>query len=433
MSATRDDVLIVGGGPAGAFTAWALADAGLEVRVLDRARFPRDKPCSEYLSPEASRLLDAMGVLRAVEDSGAVRLAGMRVRAPDGAMMQGDFIAEHGFRAYRQYGLALRRTVLDALLLDRARAAGASVEEGARVVDLRYGRDGAVSGVIVRGDDGVRYGREARMVVGADGLRSVVASRLGLARRAAFPRRVAVVTHYAGVRDIAPYGEMHVSSDGYLGLAPVGGGLTNVAVVVPAAVMRTWPGTPGSLLEHRIARDPQLRHRFAGAERRTPIRVTGPFASHARRAWTDGAVLVGDAADFFDPFTGEGIFAALRGAELLAPAVVAALDAPGTSAARDALHHYDRERRRAFAGKWLVERLIAIGVGCPPLMNGAVRAMARRKRLADALVGVAGDFVPASTVLSATFVLSLLAFALAPGQLSGTGAPAEFPASSSGA
>src|SRR2546423_3052478 len=130
------DVLVVGGGPAGSSVAWALASAGVRVTVLDRARFPRDKPCSEYMSPEASRLLAAMGALAAVEASGAARLAGMRVRAPDGTTFTGAFDGAHPYRGFRSHGLALRRMVLDAILLARARAAGAVVEEGVRVTDL---------------------------------------------------------------------------------------------------------------------------------------------------------------------------------------------------------------------------------------------------------------------------------------------------------
>ena len=121
------DVIVVGGGPAGASTAFFLARAGVNVLVLDRARFPRDKACAEYLSPQASRLLDEMGALAEVEGRGAARLAGMRVRAPNGFEVHGEFAAAHGFRGFRDRGLALPRLVLDALLLDAAKAAGACV------------------------------------------------------------------------------------------------------------------------------------------------------------------------------------------------------------------------------------------------------------------------------------------------------------------
>src|SRR5437868_1025671 len=94
------DVLVVGGGPAGSSVAHALARHGIDVLVVDRAHFPRPKPCAEYLSPEASRVLADMGALERVEQSGAAALTGIRVRAPSGDVIQGDFVANHGFRAF---------------------------------------------------------------------------------------------------------------------------------------------------------------------------------------------------------------------------------------------------------------------------------------------------------------------------------------------
>src|SRR3954468_25087236 len=103
-----DDVLIVGGGPAGASTAFQLARRGVRVRVLDRAAFPRSKPCAECLSPQASRILSDMGALESLEALGA-RLRGMSVRAPSGAWARGDYDAAHGFAPFRTHGLSIRR------------------------------------------------------------------------------------------------------------------------------------------------------------------------------------------------------------------------------------------------------------------------------------------------------------------------------------
>jgi menaquinone-9 beta-reductase len=136
------------------------------------------------------------------------------------------------------------------------------------------------------------------------------------------------------------------------------------------------------------------------------VRATGPFGSQVKRAWAPGALLVGDAADFFDPFTGEGIFAALRGGELAAQAARDSLAAPDESARRRALASYDDARNKAFAGKWLVERFIAAVVGTPWLINRAADALSRRRDLADLLIGVTGDFVPPREIVNARYVLS---------------------------
>jgi 2-polyprenyl-6-methoxyphenol hydroxylase-like FAD-dependent oxidoreductase len=405
------EVIVVGGGPAGAATATFLARAGVDVLVLDRARFPRAKACSEYLSPEASRLLALMGVLEEVERSGAARLAGMRIRAPNGTWIHGEFAGSHGYRGYSDSGLALPRERLDAILLDCARRAGARVEERSHVVDVERDAAGCVVGVSTRTRNGCSV-RRGDLIVGADGLRSTIARRLGLAHVARWPRRIALVAHYRGVGDVGGCGEMHVERNGYAGLADVGSGLTNVAVVVSARRGREIAAEGAARFFEQWLRDrAQLAPRFVNAERVSPVLATGPFASHARRGWAPGAALVGDAADFFDPFTGEGIYAALRGAELLTAQL---LDPARTSAIGDddALRAYDRRRRAEFGGKWIVERLIGGAVASAPIMNRAAKALAKRRDLADLLVGVTGDFVPAREVLRPRFVLRLLAAAL---------------------
>jgi flavin-dependent dehydrogenase len=418
--ASDAEVVIVGGGPAGAATAWGLARAGIDVVVLDRARFPRDKPCAEYLSPQASRILSDMGVLQAIEAAGAVQLTGMMIRAPSGTSFRGDFAAGHGFHGFRDQGLSLRRLVLDAILLRHAEAAGARVVEGAAVTDLTRDADGRVTGVrYTRSEDAPDVPSErhtavlsARVVVGADGLRSVVSRRLGLAHTRRWPRRVAFVTHYRGVADIGTVGEMHVERDGYVGLADVGGGDTTVALVVPARATHGVGAERAGYLERWIAQRPHLAPRFRDASRVSPVRATGPFAQHARQLWFPGAALVGDAADFFDPFTGEGVYAALRGGEMLTPYLSEAIRAPTPRVADIALAAYERCWRHEFRGKQIVERAVGAAVAMPAIIGHVARVLARRPDMADLLIGVTGDFVPAGEVLRLGYLgrLALPAF-----------------------
>jgi menaquinone-9 beta-reductase len=403
------EVIVVGGGPAGAATAHGLAREGVEVLVLDRAKFPRDKVCAEYLSPEASRVLSNMGVLDEIEKSGPAHLAGMRVRAPNGQVADGEFAAAHGFKGFRDRGLAIRRTVLDDIVLRGARTAGAGVREGVRVTDVVRDEAGRVSGVAVLNADGDIAVLRARFVVGADGLRSVVGRRLGLVRTSRiWPKRIALVAHYRGVHGVTDMGEMHVDYDGYFGIVSVGHETTNVAVVVPLARAKELSGSEEKtrFFEDWIASRPHLAERFVGAERITPVRATGPFATESRHPWAPGAALVGDAADFFDPFTGEGIYAALHGSELLAPKLVEALRANAKDE-RAILSSYEVARKRDFGGKWKLERIVGMAIAYPYFLNNAAKVLSKRKDLADLLTGVAGDFIPAKLVLSPRFLFTL--------------------------
>jgi flavin-dependent dehydrogenase len=116
--------------------------------------------------------------------------------------------------------------------------------------------------------------------------------------------------------------------------------------------------------------------------------------------------LVGDAADFFDPFTGEGIYAALRGGELLAPFIVEALRGAQSNEKRT-LAGYEAARQSEFGGKWKLERIVGMAIAYPYFLNNAAKALSRNKDMADLLVGVAGDFIPVKVVLNTRFLFNL--------------------------
>ena len=395
------DAVVVGAGPAGATTALLLARAGASVLLLDRARFPRDKPCSEYLSPATTDVLERLGegLLGSVERTTHAELYGMKVVAPGGTAMVGRFRG-----ASRPYSLAVPRTSFDAILVAAAARAGAEVCERVTVENVVSER-GTVAGVVGRSGNGKRETYPSRIVVGADGLRSVVARRLGLVRHSP-PHRVAFTTHVADVAGVDQVGELHVSDRGYVGLGPVGGGITTVALVLPLRVVRRSGRDYRTEFFKELDRFPGLAGRFDPRRQVREVLATGPFAQWARAAAVPGALLVGDAADFFDPFTGQGIHTALRGAELAAECLIPGL-APGVSATTP-LQSYERARRRAFRGKWLLERLIGLGVGSPALTDRVVARLARRPDLADLVVSATGNIVPTRDVLAPSVLARML-------------------------
>jgi flavin-dependent dehydrogenase len=394
------DVLVAGAGPAGSAAAALLARAGYTVAAVDRAAFPRDKACSEYMSPETVRLLDRFGVVPALEAAGAEPLQGTVVTAARGSRLHGRF-ALAGPPPFRPTGLAVSRRVLDHALVGAARAAGALVLERTAVEELVYDH-GAVGGAVVRDAGGARRVLRARLTVGADGLRSLVARRIGR-RRHGRPRRLAFVAHVDGVEGMGDSAELHVGRQAYAGLNPIGGGRTNVALVVAAELAAPARGRAEAFLREAMTRFPGIHQRVARGTLARPVLATGPFAAWSGRVVADGAALVGDAADFFDPFTGEGIHSALRGALLLADAADRAL-AGGGPVTAGGLAGYPRARRAAFAGKWAVERLIGYAMLFPALFDHAVGRLGRRPGMADTLIGVTGDFVPARRVLNPLFL-----------------------------
>lgn len=251
-------------------------------------------------------------------------------------------------------------------------------------------------GVIAGGEE-----IEARVVIGADGLRSIVLRRLGLLARPPTLRKLALTAHVRGLGDMGGCGTVRARGRGCVGVADVGGGLANVTVVVPGEEAHEVGGHAEAYF------DAALREcGFAGAERVDDVLATGPFDCPVRRAVVDGAVLVGDAAGYYDPFTGQGIYRALRGAELAAEAIGTALRAGDTSSA--ALMPYERARRRAFGPGERLQRMVEAFVSRPPLLRWAAGRLDHRPRLASAIVRATGDVDPVRSLLRPSLIAQLI-------------------------
>lgn len=389
------EVVVVGGGPAGAAVAARLAGAGHDVLVLDRAHFPRRKPCGECVNPAGVDALHSLGALERVLAAGPARLEGWRISTSSGASFDGSFPQDRP-------GFALPRAVLDSLLLEHAVACGADVLFGARAVGL-VSEGGWVRGVRIREAPGgaVREVR-ARLVIGADGIRSVVARAVGAVRRAPRLRKLALTAHVRGIDGPPARGELRTRGVGCMGIADVGDGTANVTVVVPQHEARSVAGDVDGFFDRALA-----RYGVPHARRVDRVLATGPFDWPVRTAAFDGALLVGDAAGYFDPFTGQGIFRALRGAELASTAASAALREGDASAA--ALRPYERERRRAFSAGERLQRGIEAVISREAVFERISRRLARHPAVADAVVAVTGDLRPVRSLLEPRIFIRLFA------------------------
>ena len=384
------DVVVVGAGPPGRAATNQQAQRGWSVTLLDKSAFPRPKICGEYLSPEAARVLDRLGVLKTVDAAGAQPLHGMRIVAPDGSVLDGAYPTGGRWRGYRDHALAIRREVFDRILLERARALPVDVRERHRVTGLIV-EGGLVRGVKAENAEGAPVELRSRLVVGADGRASVVAHTLGLVRPHRL-RRMALIQHVSGIEGLDDRGEIYVDPPDYSILNPVAPGIVNVSLVVPLAHAKPYRARLETFMEARLR---QLRHvpaRLAGMKAEGPVMAMGPLAYRVGEPRVGGVLLAGDAAGFYDPFTGEGLYTALRSAELLAEAAHPALTAGDVSAA--ALAPYARAKRAAFADKARVTQALQLIIAHRRLANAAARFLQRRPALLATLMGVIGDFIP---------------------------------------
>ncbi|TMB56394.1 MAG: NAD(P)/FAD-dependent oxidoreductase [Chloroflexi bacterium] len=385
------EVLVVGAGPAGSAVAAALAAQGRKVLVVEARQHPRPKACAEYASPRIVEELRHLRVPDAEWLANARPLAGMRVIRGADAVQIG-YQDANGTRT----AWGLDRRTFDAALAAHAVAAGAQLRERSTLEGL-FWRDGRVIGAHLRTPEGPTD-VACQVLIGADGARSRVAQLLGVERPVRVPRRLGLVAHYEGIAELTDHGEMHVGPGWYVGLAPLPGGSLNVGMAVPLDGASRQPAA--ERFEAAIAGIPAVAARLAGKRRLTPIRGASPIGHRVSRAAGPGWMLIGDAAGFIDPFTGEGIYRALRSARAAAEAL-----ADGDDGAAE---RYLAARRGAFAAKdaltWLVQGMLA----APPLMGYTLRRLAERPSVAARLGSALGDCRPASDALSPLFLARVL-------------------------
>src|SRR4029453_16048988 len=224
----------------------------------------------------------------------------------------------------------------------------------------------------------------------------VVARRLGLLREDPSLRKFAVRGYWEGMEGLSERGEMHVGGGGYCGIAPLSATCANVAFVLHRGELAQAGGDLAGFYERMIAeRWPRIAERLRRGERQGAPRAIGPLALRARHVSAPGSLLVGDAAGFYDPFTGEGVTLALRSALLACETADAAL----RSGKATGLASYDRRRHAATRDKFPFTRLLQRVGEWPWLADHLARRLSTRPAVADRLVGVAGDFVPARTAI----------------------------------
>ncbi|HUX72162.1 MAG TPA: geranylgeranyl reductase family protein [Cellulomonadaceae bacterium] len=408
------DVIVVGAGPAGSAAAYYCASAGLNVLLLEKAAFPRDKVCGDGLTPRAVKELVAMGVpLR--EEDGWIRNAGLRVIG-GGHRLE---LPWPELSSYPSFGLAKTRMTLDHLLAEHARAAGAKLLERTNVtgplVDERTGR---VVGVTARpvDDAGRRAGEEvtyrAPVVIAADGVSARLATALGIEKRQDRPMGVAVRTYFTTPRHQDPWMESHLElwdgapgrsnlMPGYGWIFALGDGTANVGLGSVSSTAAATKIDYKSLFATWMANAP-AEWEFTPENQLGPVRGAAlPMGFNRLPLYARGLMLVGDAGGMVSPFNGEGIAYGIMAGRIAAQAVAQAA-ARGTAQARErALATYPQIMRDELAGYYSLGRTFVKLIEHPQVMRictryGLPRPLVMRftlKLLSDCYEPRGGDMV----------------------------------------
>ena len=362
------DVAIVGAGPAGSIAAHHLAEAGVQVVLLDKAKFPRDKTCGDGVAHEGLNILTRMGLGEWLSDFQDFDM--LRLSSPNGQVLDIPYLQE-GI----DFGRTIPRLLLDARLVEAAVDAGAKLVEGVKVdtVDFSDQRP-----VVVGGEVKV----DARLVILADGSQAPVTRKLGLARDTV-PDMTAVRQYYTG--DTGPTGrlELHFQqwvSPGYTWVFPLGDGRVNIGTGTFTSRVRSKKVNLREVLEN-FKDDPIIEGRLEKAEpdgpfKGFPLRTSfGSISTHA-----DHLMVAGDAAGLVNPFTGEGITPALQSGEMAAAQAITALETGNTSHER--LAPYSSALRSIFAADYRAFRILRQLINFPVLVNRLVKNLQNDSEMA---------------------------------------------------
>jgi geranylgeranyl reductase family protein len=407
------DLIIVGGGPAGAAAALYAARHSLRALIVDKARFPRDKICGDAVSGKSVAILSDLGLLEQVRALPGAPVGHIVFAGPDHTeanipldryplqdLMTGQTLPMEGF--------VIRRAVFDDFLFQQAKACSTECLEEFTVEDVLWDGDQVVG---IRGTDGTERAREftAPLVLGCDGYRSIIAQKVGLYKHESAHWMVALRQYWRGVSGLTDQIELHFIDEvrpGYFWIFPADGDRANIGIGMGHQAIKQQHINLKEMLANAIA-SPAFRARFADAQPvEQPVGWNLPVATKRRTAYGNGFLLLGDAAGLIDPFTGEGISNALYSART---AIDTALVAGQTGDySGHALRPYEDKLWQTLGSELRISTQLHQLVRSRTLTNFLIHKAARSPYMSDLICGMMANAVPRKHLINPLFYLKLL-------------------------
>ncbi|MDX6219823.1 MAG: menaquinone-9 beta-reductase [Frankiales bacterium] len=380
MTALQDadvaDVIVVGAGPGGSAAAHALAQAGLDVLLLEKTSFPREKVCGDGLTPRAVKTLIDMGIDTS-EANGFIRNTGLRIIG-GGVKLE---LPWPELASYPSYGLVRPRLDFDDLLAQSAQKAGARLQTLTNVTGPVV-ESGRVVGVTAKvGPDKTEATYRAPVVIAADGVSARLAISMGINKRDDRPMGVAVRRYFESPRHdddmLESWLELRTPEGdllpGYGWVFGVGDGTSNVGLGI-LNTTKAWQDTNYRDLMTRWTSAMPAEWQFDEAHAKGPVRGAAlPMGFNRQPHYQDGLILIGDAAGAVNPFNGEGIAYAMESGRIAAEVAVQALARPEGPQRERALQAYPAAMKATYGGYYTLGRVFVGLIGNPQVMKLATK------------------------------------------------------------
>lgn len=401
------DLIIVGGGPAGAAAALYSKRYKLKTLLLERAKFPRDKICGDAFSGKALTILQELGLIEKVSDLPGATIHTVTFGSPKGNKVNVDL--RHSSHREFHTGYVIQRQIFDTFLFREAQKVADKTLENFTVTGLIQ-EDGRVCGI--RGKQGnnselVEF--RGRILLGADGFSSIVARKTGLYNHTPHHWIVALRCYYQNVEGLTNQIELHYMdkfTPGYFWIFPLENGYANVGLGMLHSFIKKQKINLRDILKRTIESD-RFKDRFTNATPlESPIGWNLPVGSIHREICGDGFMLLGDAAGLIDPFTGEGIGNALYSARFAAKCAREACDARDFS--KTFLERYDKRLWNEIGDELNISSKLQKVGRISPLLNFVINKAEKNQEISDIICGMITKEIPQKHLISPFFYLKLL-------------------------